>query len=135
MLASALGPMGALEVSTLHGAHFIGAEIDLGSISAGKLADLVVLNSNPLARIRNTADIKYVMKSGVLYDAGSLDQLWPKRKPFEYTTGSIPVHRRWTTVRLTIGTGSAEENISHAKAQRKPFRNAVALCSFAPLRE
>ncbi|HEX7330393.1 MAG TPA: amidohydrolase family protein [Pyrinomonadaceae bacterium] len=82
MLASALGPMGALEVSTLHGAHFIGASKDLGSITVGKLADLVVLNSNPLDRIRNTADIKYVMKAGVLYDAATLDQLWPEQKPF-----------------------------------------------------
>ena len=82
MLASALGPMRALEVATSHGAHFIGAEKDLGSITTGKLADLVVLNSNPLDRIQNTLDLKYVMKAGVLYEADSLDQLWPERKPF-----------------------------------------------------
>lgn len=82
MLASALGPMGALEVATVHGAHFIGADKYLGTLSVGKIADLVVLNSNPLTNIRNTEDIRYVMKGGVLYDANTLDQIWPEKKPF-----------------------------------------------------
>jgi Tol biopolymer transport system component len=82
MEASALGNMGALEVASLHGAHFLGADKDLGSIEAGKLADLVVLNSNPLDNIRNTVDSKYVMKGGKLYDAMSLDEVWPKAVPF-----------------------------------------------------
>jgi Tol biopolymer transport system component len=82
MYASALGNMGALEVATWHGARFLGADKDLGSLEVGKLADLVVLNSNPLQNIRNTADIQYVVKSGTLYDGMSLDQLWPKQVPF-----------------------------------------------------
>lgn len=80
--ASALGPMGALEVASLHGAHFLGGEKDFGSIAAGKLGDLMVLNSNPLENIRNTKDILYVMKAGVLYDAATLDELWPEKKAF-----------------------------------------------------
>jgi hypothetical protein len=48
----------------------------------GKLADLMVLNSNPLDDIHNTADIKFVMKAGTLYDAGTLDEIWPEAKPF-----------------------------------------------------
>jgi hypothetical protein len=82
MGASALGPMGALEVASLHGARFLGAEHDLGSLEAGKLADLVVLNANPLDDIRNTVDIQYVMKGGTLYDAMSLDEIWPDQVPF-----------------------------------------------------
>jgi Tol biopolymer transport system component len=82
MAASALGPLGALEVASMHGAHFLGAEQDLGSLETGKLADLMVLNSNPLDNIRNTADILYVMKNGILYDANSLDEIWPEKKPF-----------------------------------------------------
>jgi cytosine/adenosine deaminase-related metal-dependent hydrolase len=82
MGASALGNHGALEVASLHGAHFLGADRDLGSIEVGKLADLMVLNSNPLDNIRNTIDAQYVMKGGRLYDAMSLDEVWPRQKKF-----------------------------------------------------
>jgi Tol biopolymer transport system component len=82
MGASALGNYGALEVASLHGAKFLGADQDLGSLEVGKLADLMVLNSNPLTNIRNTLDMKYVMKGGKLYDAMSLDEIWPKAIPF-----------------------------------------------------
>src|SRR5262249_9769652 len=78
MLAKAAGPMTALEVASMHGATFLGMEDDLGSITVGKLADLMVLNANPLANLRNTTNIQYVMKGGVLYDATSLDEIWPK---------------------------------------------------------
>jgi Tol biopolymer transport system component len=82
MAASALGALGALEVASLHGARFLGAEKDIGSLTVGKLADLMVLNSNPLENIRNTVDSCYVMKAGILYDTTTLDEIWPERKPF-----------------------------------------------------
>jgi Tol biopolymer transport system component len=82
MGASALGNMGALEVASMHGARFLGVDKDLGSIEVGKLADLMVLNSNPLDNIKNTIDSKFVMKGGKLYDAMSLDEIWPKAVPF-----------------------------------------------------
>lgn len=82
MGASALGNHGAIEVATMHGARFLGADRDLGSIEVGKLADFIILNGNPLENIRATADAKYVMKAGTLYDAMSLDQVWPKAVPF-----------------------------------------------------
>jgi Tol biopolymer transport system component len=85
MGASALGNHGALEVATMHGARFLGADRDLGSIAVGKVADLIVLNGNPLENIRATADAALVMKGGVLFDAMSLDQLWPKAVPFGAT--------------------------------------------------
>jgi len=82
MLASALGNMGALEVASAHGAHFLGADKDLGTLEPGKLADLMVLNANPLDDIHNTANIAMVMKAGTLYDADSLDEIWPEKKAF-----------------------------------------------------
>jgi Tol biopolymer transport system component/imidazolonepropionase-like amidohydrolase len=82
MAASALGPMGALEVASVHGAHFLGVEKDLGSITVGKLGDLMVLDADPLADIHNTAKIAYVMKAGRLWQASTLDEVWPAKKPF-----------------------------------------------------
>ena len=86
--AFALTPMEFLEVATLHGAHMAGLEDDLGSIEVGKLADLLVLNSNPLDDIRNSVDLLYVMKGGTLYSADTLDEIWPDRTPY----GPLP----WT---------------------------------------
>ncbi len=84
--AEALTPMEALKVATLDGAYFIGLERETGSLARGKLADLVVLNSDPLRDIRNSADIAYVMKAGRLYDDETLTELWPTRREY----GSIP---------------------------------------------
>jgi cytosine/adenosine deaminase-related metal-dependent hydrolase len=58
----------------------IGLGQDLGSITAGKLADLVVLNSNPLDDIRSSADIEFVMKGGALYEGDTLNQVWPEQR-------------------------------------------------------
>jgi hypothetical protein len=80
--ASALTPMETLEVASLGGAYMAGLEDDLGSITVGKLADLVVLNSNPLQDIRRTTDIRFVMKAGVVYDGNTLDEIWPTARPY-----------------------------------------------------
>lgn len=82
MVAAGMGEMGAIEVGTIHGAHFLGLEHELGSITEGKIADLLVLNSNPLNDIRNTADIQFVIKNGIVYDADTLDEQWPNETPF-----------------------------------------------------
>ena len=82
MAASALGPLEALKAASLRGAYFLGAQEDLGSLEPGKLADLIILNSNPLDDIRNTEDILYVMKGGVLYEGDTLDEVWPEARPF-----------------------------------------------------
>ena len=80
--AEALGPLGALEVASVHGARMIGVQDELGSITPGKYADLMVLASNPLDDIENTLDIDLVMKDGVVYDAETMDEVWPSPRPF-----------------------------------------------------
>ena len=82
MVASAMGPLGALEVGTIYGARFIGIEKETGSLAVGKLGDLLVLDGNPLDDIRHTRDIRYVMKGGIVYDGMTLDEVWPPKTPF-----------------------------------------------------
>jgi hypothetical protein len=69
-----------LRSATITGAEAIGLEKDLGSLEAGKLADLQVLDANPLERIENTNTLRFVMKNGRLYDAGTLAELWPRQR-------------------------------------------------------
>jgi len=73
-------PMQVLRAATIHGADAIGHGKDLGSIEVGKLADLVVLDANPLENIRNTNTVRMVMKNGRLYDANTLSEVWPRQK-------------------------------------------------------
>ena len=62
-------PLEALRLATANGADAIGVGAQLGAVEVGKLADLNVLDRNPLENIRNTVSLKYVMKNGRLYDA------------------------------------------------------------------
>jgi hypothetical protein len=79
---TALEPIEALAVASQGGAFLLGLQDDLGSLEVGRLADLVILDSNPLNDIRNTLDITHVMKGGQLFVGDTLDQIWPDEQPY-----------------------------------------------------
>jgi hypothetical protein len=78
-------PMTVLHAATAGSAETIGRLDDLGTLEPGKLADLVILDRDPLADIRNTQAIHAVMRGGRLYDGDTLAELWPTRTPPERT--------------------------------------------------
>lgn len=68
-------PMQALAAATINPATYLGMEKDLGSLEPGKLADLVVLDSNPLEDIRHSDHISHVLLNGRMYEAESLTEV------------------------------------------------------------
>jgi hypothetical protein len=72
LVYSGLKPVDVLKAATINGARALGVSDRLGSIEAGKWADLYVAQGNPLERIEDTHNVRMVMKSGVIYDPADL---------------------------------------------------------------
>ncbi|WP_296617290.1 amidohydrolase family protein [Sphingomonas sp.] len=67
-----LSPLEVIRIATLNAAVFLGRDRDLGSIAPGKIADLVLLNRDPMADIDATEDIAMVMHDGLVVDRAAL---------------------------------------------------------------
>ena len=72
--------MESLKAATINPAEYIGAGGEIGSLKVGKLADLLVLDANPLEDIRNTEKIKYTMVNGRLYDVETMNEIGNREK-------------------------------------------------------
>ncbi len=83
LVLGGLAPLEALRAGTLRGAEKLGLAQDLGSLEPGKLADFVVLDANPLEDIHNSTKIRYVVKNGMVYDAESMTEIWPRLRPLQ----------------------------------------------------
>jgi hypothetical protein len=77
LASGGMSPREVLKAATIDGAHIIGLGQDLGSLEPGKLADLVILQKNPLENIRNTNSVRWVMKNGELFEGDTLKQVHP----------------------------------------------------------
>jgi hypothetical protein len=80
MASGGMKPHDVLRVATILGATGLGLDHDLGSLRAGKLADLIVMDKNPLENIRNSNTVKYVMKNGRLYDGNTCNEVYPGQR-------------------------------------------------------
>ena len=74
-------PEQILEIATIRGAEQHGLDARIGSLEVGKLADLVVLDANPLEDISNAAAVRLVMKGGVVYSGEDASRVWPDPSP------------------------------------------------------
>ena len=81
LAAGGAAPQDVLRAATVNGSEILGRADEIGTIAAGKYADLLVLEKNPLEDIRNTMSIRQVMKNGRLYDGDTLDEVWPRQRP------------------------------------------------------
>ena len=87
-------PYEALRSATLHGARYLGMDGDIGSLAPGKLADLAVIDGNPLDDLRLSEAVAHTVLGGRVYDSATMDQQWPavvERPPlsWEASRGSV----------------------------------------------
>ncbi len=117
MVDAGISPAEAIKAATMNAAEIVGQKDTLGTVSKGKLADILVVDGNPLDDIRNTQNIYLVIKNGEILDR---DKLARKINPPEETpiqTGSEPMtppHKTETVFTAEIDP-SAKTTIIEAK--------------------
>ena len=72
LVEAGLTPLEAIQVATLNGAKYLEIEDELGTIEAGKIADLVIVKGNPASRIQALRNVEIVFKDGIGYDSAKL---------------------------------------------------------------
>ena len=73
--------MQVLKAATIHGAEYIGMGDDLGSIEVGKLADIIVLDSDPTENIQNINSVIYTVINGRMYETGTMNEIGNSNRP------------------------------------------------------
>ena len=76
-----MSQMDALKCATINGASYLGMDDQIGSFKVGKLADLIVLDKNPLENIQNSNSVVYTMLNGHLFDSNTLNEVGNYNRP------------------------------------------------------
>ncbi|WNJ19785.1 amidohydrolase family protein [Pontibacter sp. G13] len=93
-----MSEMDAIRAATMNGAHYLGMDHDIGSLEAGKLADLVVMNENPLEDLQNTEHIEYTMVNGRMYEVETMNEVGldkRQRGPFYWEQNEYSENFPW----------------------------------------
>jgi imidazolonepropionase-like amidohydrolase/Tol biopolymer transport system component len=80
LVQGGMTPLQAIRSATMNGAAYLGMDKEIGSLEIGKLADLVIMDANPLEDIRHSEKIRYVMVNGRLYDSMTMNELLSREK-------------------------------------------------------
>jgi acyl-homoserine lactone acylase PvdQ len=111
-----------LTMASQGGTHIMGPEQDIGSIEVGEVADLVVLNVNPLDDTKGTTNIALVVKGGVLFEAHTLDEICRAAHPYDKPpwAGEEPYARQFCRCRNAASpmTSSAPSAVSIVQPRR-----------------
>ena len=83
LVQSGFSPLDAIKIATLNGAKYLGRDAKIGTIAAGKQADLVVVRGDPSAKIEDVENVEFVFKRGVGYDSAKI---------FESVKGRVGLH-------------------------------------------
>jgi len=88
-------PLAVLHAATAGAAETIGRLQDMETLEAGKYADILVFDADPSTDIRNSRSLRLVMRGGQLFDADTLDELWPEARklpPPWFANGEPEMH-------------------------------------------
>lgn len=98
----------ALRVATINGANYIGMGDHIGSLEVGKLADLIVIDGNPLEDIYQTENVVYTMVNGRLYDSATMNEIGNhpnERLPFWWEREGYSEQFDWHSIIEADGQG------------------------------
>lgn len=92
-----MSAMEAIRSATMNGAQYIGMGDQIGSLEPGKLADLLIMDKNPLDTIINTESLRYTVINGRLYDCNTLNEVNSpkKRAPFWWENNGYNATFHW----------------------------------------
>ena len=96
-----------IEAATINGAKYIGMDTQIGSIEKGKLADLIIIDGNPLTNIRDTEKITHTMVNGRLFEAETMQEVGHNAKaitPFWWNDPQYGENFDWHDLEKQINT-------------------------------
>jgi Tol biopolymer transport system component len=88
-----MSPLSVLRTATINPARTLGVDRQIGSLEPGKLADLIVLDADPLADIANTNSVRFTMVNGRLFDASTMNEIGNRERPRTKFFWELPDYR------------------------------------------